>query len=120
MNQKWGTERHKNELMTKTVTSVGDYVSVAEAAERLGITDSAIRRAISRGYIDAVKFGKFIWLVKVDDVAAYYERERKLGRPFSEAKRCLCGAHTLTRAKSRAYDCCKAAGLMERTRKRAS
>jgi len=34
------------------------------------------------------------------------------GRP-KESKRCYCGAHTWERAKSRAFDCCRAAGVLK-------
>lgn len=33
------------------------------------------------------------------------------GRPKS-AQRCFCGAHTMERARSRAFDCCRHAGLL--------
>lgn len=36
------------------------------------------------------------------------------GRPLSKKKRCPCGANTFTRAKARAFDCCKKAGVVPR------
>lgn len=34
------------------------------------------------------------------------------GRPKIE-RRCFCGAHTMERAMSRAFDCCRAAGILK-------
>ena len=33
------------------------------------------------------------------------------GRPLSRKKRCPCGANTAKRAKARAFECCKKAGM---------
>lgn len=41
---------------------------------------------------------------------------KKGGRPKS-TRRCFCGAHTMERAMSRAFDCCREAGILKLTSK---
>jgi len=93
--------------MTKELSK---YVTTAEAAEYLRITSGGVRLALQNGTIKGIK-GPRKWLVDLGDMKP---GDRRVGRPFSTAQRCLCGKSTLKRAKARAFDCCKAAGVMER------
>ena len=94
-----------------TKKDISSYVTTSEAAEYLQITSGALRSALQKGTIKGIKFSPHTWLVDLGDMKP---GDRKVGRPFSTAKRCPCGKSTLTRAKARAYDCCKAAGVVER------
>lgn len=59
---------------------VVEYMSTAEAAEKLGLHQNTMRQHLKRGVIKGVKVGA-IWLIHEDEIARY-ERERKPpGRP---------------------------------------
>ena len=45
-----------------------NYISVAEAAQRVGVNPQTIRRWIAKGYIDAVRVGPRIIRVREIDV----------------------------------------------------
>ena len=94
-----------------TKKDISSYVTTSEAAEYLQITSGALRSALQKGTIKGIKFSPHTWLVDLGDMKP---GDRRVGRPFSTAQRCLCGKSTLKRAKARAFDCCKAAGVMER------
>jgi excisionase family DNA binding protein len=83
---------------------------VSQAAPKLGMTEGAIYKALEDGRMPGTKLGAQ-WLIDVSKV-----KLATIGRPRSKAPRCACGANTAARAKWRAYDCCKRAGLMERWR----
>ncbi len=56
-----------------------ELLTVHEAAQQLGVVDTAVRNAINRGRLPhQVKYGRI--LIKPADVAAYKERARR-GRP---------------------------------------
>lgn len=50
---------------------VEGWLTLGEAAARLGVTDSALRQAIKRGRLAAHKAGPRIWLVSVEAVNEY-------------------------------------------------
>lgn len=55
----------------------GELVSVTEAAEQLGITPDAARRAVQRGTLKATRVGSF-YVVTLEEVERY--RAEHLGR----------------------------------------
>ena len=55
-----------------------DYLTVAEAAEELGVTTSAVRRAIMRGLIEPQRLGKRTNLIPRAQVDEY--RAKHLGQ----------------------------------------
>lgn len=85
-----------------------NYLTVAQAAKRLGMTKYAIHKALTRDKVPgAAKLGT-VWVIDIDQF-----QPAIMGRPVSKGRRCPCGKNTETRAKLRAYDCCKKAGVME-------
>jgi excisionase family DNA binding protein len=65
-----------------------DYVTVAEAAEELGLTDSAIRHAIRRGLFQPVRLGKRANLIPRAQVDKYRaEHQGRFGRPPKTKKK---------------------------------
>lgn len=52
------------------MTQPGDYVTVSEAAETLGLTRQAILRRIQRGRLPAQKFGP-VWMIRRADLDAW-------------------------------------------------
>jgi excisionase family DNA binding protein len=87
-----------------------NYLTVSQAAPHLGMTVKAIYKALEDGRMPGTKLGTQ-WLIDVNVVEPAI-----IGRPRSKAPRCACGANTVKRAKLRAFDCCKRAGVMERWR----
>lgn len=56
-------------------------LTVSESAVRIGVTPAAIRQAIERKTLRAVKRGT-LWFLRPDDVDAFYARTGgKTGRP---------------------------------------
>lgn len=77
------TERHllmvatlPDEPVTTTIAGV-DYVSLGEAARRLGIKPDTLLKAVHRGRLNARKVGRD-WLVEESEIEWY--RMRSLGR----------------------------------------
>jgi excisionase family DNA binding protein len=61
-------------------------LTVTEAATRIGVTPAAIRQAIERKTLGAVKRGP-LWFLRPDDVDAFYARTGgKKGRPRTRRK----------------------------------
>jgi excisionase family DNA binding protein len=87
-----------------------NYLTVSQAAPQLGMTVKAIYKALEEGRMPGTKLGAQ-WLIDVNAVVP-----ATIGCPRSPGPRCPCGANTVKRAKLRAYDCCKRAGVMERWR----
>lgn len=56
-------------------------LSLSEAAERSGLSESWLRRLMSEGRLEGKKIGK-TWLVLAEDVDALAEQERPRGRPL--------------------------------------
>lgn len=54
-------------------------LTAQEAAERLGLTDSAVRRLCIAGKIKAVRTGKS-WAIPIDQISAALARPKR-GRP---------------------------------------
>lgn len=50
-----------------------ELLTLRQAAARVGLTDSALRHAIRRGRLPAVKLGRD-WLVRPSDLDAYRRR----------------------------------------------
>jgi excisionase family DNA binding protein len=59
---------------------LGDYVRVAEAAEELGISVSAVHKAIDRGKITAEHFGPLL-LIHRSELDRFKALPRRRGRP---------------------------------------
>lgn len=55
-----------------------DYLTTAEAAERLGMTDSGVRRLILTGRLPARKIGRD-WIIKPADLRTV--KKSNAGRP---------------------------------------
>jgi excisionase family DNA binding protein len=65
-----------------------DYLTVTEAAEELGLTPGAIRRAIMRGLIEPVRLGKRANLISRTQIAEYRAEHRgRTGRPAKTDKK---------------------------------
>lgn len=60
------------------------YITLAEAARRLGIRHTSARNAALRGALRAVKAGRD-WFVTPAEVERY-RRERRAGRPPGRSK----------------------------------
>jgi excisionase family DNA binding protein len=58
-------------------------ISAAEAAERLNVTSSRVRKMIASGRLKATKVG-IMWLIDPKDLAAV--KDRKVGRPRKARK----------------------------------
>jgi excisionase family DNA binding protein len=64
------------------------YLTVTEAAEELGLTAPAIRRAIMRGLIEPVRLGRRTNLIPRAQVDKYRAEHRgRVGRPAKTDKR---------------------------------
>jgi excisionase family DNA binding protein len=57
-----------------------DYVSVKEASERFGLSDSRIRQLLGKGVIQGRKFGN-AWAILVSSLEGYTSQNRKPGPP---------------------------------------
>lgn len=58
------------------------YLTVREAAQRLGVDESRIKALIKVGKLKAERFGKRMWVIKEDDFAEFEAtRNTKPGRP---------------------------------------
>ncbi len=55
-----------------------DWLTLAEAAERLGLSGQRVGQLIQAGRLPAAKFGK-VWLVHKEDLAAF--QPQPPGRP---------------------------------------
>jgi excisionase family DNA binding protein len=95
------------------------FLTVAEAAEALGISRSALWERIERRTFPAVPIGKrsdgrHFWRVKQSDLASYLRkrREKKEGRPLSETP--LAG-HPVTALVEDYIADCEAGGLRPNT-----
>ena len=60
--------------------TLGNLVSVSEAAERLGISDVLVLRYISEKRIAAEKVGR-IWLIDSESLETFAARPRRPGNP---------------------------------------
>lgn len=56
----------------------GDMLTLAEAAESLGVTDATLRQAVARGALAAEKMGARLWVTTRAEVERY--RVENLGR----------------------------------------
>jgi excisionase family DNA binding protein len=59
-------------------------ISTAEAAKRLGVTQSRVQKMIAAKRLKAIKVGRE-WLIDPKDLAAV--QDRKVGRPRKARKR---------------------------------
>lgn len=69
-------ERHNKNMPQKPPLPKG-YLTTAQAADRLGISEQAVRNLIGRDKLPARWIGR--WIVRESDVAQYNPRPR--GRP---------------------------------------
>lgn len=62
-----------------------EYLSIAEAARELGLSESALRTRVERGYVQAQRAGARLWLIPRVEV----EKWRSVGRlkPWQSRKR---------------------------------
>ena len=58
------------------MAAMPEYMTVAEAARALGVTERAIHKRIAGGLIHAERFGAHVWQVPASEV----ERWREIGR----------------------------------------
>ena len=65
-------------------TIVKPFLTTAEAAEYLGMTDSGIRRMILTGRLKATRAGARVWLIRPADLEGI--KRSKAGRPTSPPK----------------------------------
>jgi excisionase family DNA binding protein len=66
------------ELEMRRMSDERNIITVAEAAEILGITERGVRKAIAEGRLQARKFGQRSWAISRRSVEAYKEiREAK-------------------------------------------
>ena len=64
-----------------------DYLTVDEAAQELGLTPPAIRRAIMRGLIEPKRLGRRTNLIPRTQVEEYRAKHRgRMGRPAKTDK----------------------------------
>jgi len=56
-------------------------ITTQEAAKRLDVDESHVRRLIQRGIIKAERFGGKSWVVDSESVEAYKQSPRKVGHP---------------------------------------
>lgn len=65
-------------------------LTTKQAAERLGCTDSAVKKMISRGVLPATKFGARAWMIDEADLAGAMNitggRPRE-GTPLTDAEK---------------------------------
>lgn len=61
-----------------------DWLSVTEAAERLGVSDRQVRNLLECSQLDAQRIGR-TWAVSAESVRARAQEEVSLGRPLSAA-----------------------------------
>jgi excisionase family DNA binding protein len=94
--------------MGEAMPTTEEFITTAEAARRLGMTACGVRVAIRRGDIPATPFGRS-WMVSAAAVDNW--EPRHIGPPFSDKERCPCCANTLTRARTRGFECCRALGV---------
>lgn len=58
------------------------YLTVRQAAQRLGLDESRVKALIKAGKLKAERFGKRMWIIKEDDFAEFEAtRNTKPGRP---------------------------------------
>lgn len=55
-------------------------LTVADAAQRLGVSERRVRQYIEESRLPAQKFGRD-WLIREEDLSAFSQQERKTGRP---------------------------------------
>lgn len=58
---------------------IGEYLTTAQAAALMGITDAGVRQAIARGLLPARHFGR-AWLILRSDAIAYQANKKRPGR----------------------------------------
>lgn len=63
------------------VDLMGGYFTVAEAAEKLGVSGRRIRQYISEGRLRARKVGKQ-YIISTEALGAFTDKPRKVGRPL--------------------------------------
>lgn len=64
-----------------------DELTVAQAAESLGMADASVRRAILRGDIKARRVGARLLVIAPDEVERYKRERRPAGRPRETRQR---------------------------------
>lgn len=57
-----------------------DYISVKEASEKYGLSESYITRLLREGRVKGQKLGLRVWMVNPSKVEAYLKEPRKRGR----------------------------------------
>ncbi len=57
------------------------YLTVAEAAERLGVNHSRVCQLLRAGRLKGQKIGRLMWLIREEDLEKFAAEERKPGRP---------------------------------------
>ena len=59
-----------------------EYMTVQEAAQRLGLHESRIKALINAGKLPAKKLGKWVWMIEASDLEEFARtRNTKAGRP---------------------------------------
>lgn len=59
-----------------------EYMTVQQAAERLGVHPSRVKALISAGKLPAKKLGHWVWMIEETDLAEFERtRNTKAGRP---------------------------------------
>lgn len=61
----------------------GNYHTVTEAAQVLGVTEGYICRLLRDGDIAGIRVGKLTWLIPVDQVRERKKNPPPMGRPKS-------------------------------------
>jgi excisionase family DNA binding protein len=74
----------EHEALRRTIPTDGSYVSVLQAASRIGIPPETVHQAIAAGRLRARRFGN-VWLVERESAAHY--RAPALGRARTTAGR---------------------------------
>lgn len=65
---------------------VGNWITVDEAAKRLGMTTQGVRHLVSRKQIDGYRFGRALAFLDID-VEKFATKEQPTGRPRQGYKR---------------------------------
>ena len=67
--------------------TMANYVTVAEAARELGVTERAIHKRIAAGLMRAERFGAHVWQIPVEEVRRWREIGRMKPGPKPGTKR---------------------------------
>lgn len=83
--------RSRAERVAPRTTAAIDALTIAEAAERCGISARRVQDLVYAGRLVAQKFGK-VWFIERASVEHYAATPRKAGRPRKKAKTEDCDA----------------------------